>query len=158
MSKYRIEIKWAIIFALATLLWMVFEKSMGWHDVLIEKHAIYTNFFAIIAVAVYVLALLDKRKVDYNGKMSWKQGFISGIILSVIIAVISPLTQYIISTSITPEYFTNIINFVVDSGKMDQEAAESYFNLKSYILQSLFGALTMGIVTSAIVAFFVKKQ
>ena len=61
MSKFRIEIKWAIIFALATLLWMAFEKSMGWHDVLIEKHAIYTNFFAIIAIAVYVLALLDKR-------------------------------------------------------------------------------------------------
>lgn len=158
MSKFRIEIKWAVIFALATLLWMVFEKSMGWHDVLIAKHAIYTNFFAIIAIAVFVLALLDKRKVDFNGKMNWKQGFISGIFLSVIIAVLSPLTQYITNTFITPEYFPNIIKFAVDSGKMSQEAAESYFSLKSYALQSFFGALTMGIVTSAIVAFFVKKQ
>jgi hypothetical protein len=41
---------------------------------------------------------------------------------------------------------------------MGQEAAESYFNFKSYVLQSFFGALTMGIVTSAVVAFFVKKQ
>jgi len=158
MSKILVEIKWAIIFAVASLFWMAFEKSMGWHDVLIEKHAIYTNFFAIIAIAVYVLALLDKRKVDYYGKMNWKQGFVSGVILSVIIAVISPLIQYIVSTEITPEYFENIIEFVVDSGKMGQEAAESYFNLKSYMVQSLFGALTMGIVTSAIVAFFVKKQ
>ncbi|MCK0147976.1 DUF4199 domain-containing protein [Arenibacter sp. F26102] len=158
MSKFRIEIKWAIIFSLATLLWMAFEKSMGWHDVLIEKHAIYTNFFAIIAITVYVLALLDKRKVDYNGKMNWKQGFISGIILSVIISLLSPLTQYITSTFITPEYFTNIIKFAVDSGKMTQEAAESYFSLKSYVIQGVFGALTMGIVTSAIVAFFVKRQ
>ncbi|MBC8766729.1 DUF4199 domain-containing protein [Arenibacter sp. BSSL-BM3] len=158
MSKFRIEIKWAIIFSLATLLWMAFEKSMGWHDVLIEKHAIYTNFFAIIAITVYVLALLDKRKVDYKGKMNWKQGFISGIILSVIISLLSPVTQYITSTFITPEYFTNIIKFAVDSGKMTQEAAENYFSLKSYVIQSVFGALTMGIVTSAIVAFFVKKQ
>lgn len=158
MNKFRIEIKWAIIFSLATLLWMAFEKSMGWHDLLIEKHAIYTNFFAVIAIAVYILALLDKRKVDYNGKMNWKQGFISGIILSVIISLLSPLTQYITSTFISPEYFTNIIKFAVDSGKMSQEAAESYFSLKSYVLQSVFGALTMGIVTSAIVAFFVKKQ
>ncbi len=158
MSKFRIEIKWAIIFSLATLLWMAFEKSMGWHDVLIEKHAIYTNFFAIIAITVYVLALLDKRKVDYNGKMNWKQGFISGIILSVIISLLSPLTQYITSTFITPEYFTNIIKFAVDSGKMTQEAAESYFSMKSYVIQGVFGALTMGIVTSAIVAFFVKRQ
>ncbi|MCM4150459.1 DUF4199 domain-containing protein [Arenibacter sp. N53] len=158
MKKFRIEIKWAVIFSLATLLWMAFEKSMGWHDQLIEKHAIYTNFFAVIAIAVYVLALLDKRKLDFNGKMNWKQGFISGIILSVIIALVSPLTQYITSTIITPEYFTNIIKFAVDSGKMSQEAAESYFSLKSYVIQSVFGALTMGIVTSAIVAFFVRKQ
>tara|TARA_R110000868_G_scaffold340552_1_gene601215 strand:+ start:4050 stop:4526 length:477 start_codon:yes stop_codon:yes gene_type:complete len=158
MSKFRIEIKWAVIFSLATLLWMAFEKSMGWHDVLIEKHAIYTNFFAIIAITVYILALLDKRKVDYNGVMNWKQGFISGIILSVIVAFLSPLTQYVTSTFITPDYFTNIIKFVVDAGKMSQEAAESYFSFKSYVLQSFFGALTMGIVTSAVVAFFVKKQ
>ena len=158
MKKFRIEIKWAVIFSLATLLWMAFEKSMGWHDQLIEKHAIYTNFFAVIAIAVYVLALLDKRKMDFNGKMNWKQGFISGIILSVIIALVSPLTQYITSTIITPEYFTNIIKFAVDSGKMSQEAAESYFSLKSYVIQSVFGALTLGIVTSAIVAFFVRKQ
>ena len=158
MSKFRIEIKWAVIFSLATLLWMAFEKSMGWHDVLIEKHAIYTNFFAIIAIAVYILALLDKRKVDYSGVMNWKQGFISGIILSVIVALLSPLTQYVTSTFITPDYFTNIIKFVVDSGKMGPQAAESYFSFKSYVLQSFFGALTMGIVTSAVVAFFVKKQ
>lgn len=158
MNKFRIEIKWAIIFTAATLLWMMFEKSMGWHDSLIGKHAIYTNLFALIAIAVYVLALLDKRKQEYNGKMTWKQGFVSGIILSVIVALLSPFAQYITHTMISPDYFNNIIAYVVESGKMRQEAAENYFSLNSYILQSVFGALTMGIVTSAIVAIFVKKQ
>ncbi len=158
MSKFRIEIKWAIIFTAATILWMIFEKSMGWHDTLIAKHAIYTNLFALIAITVYVLALLDKRKLDYNGKMTWKQGFVSGIILSVIVALLSPFAQYVTHTMISPDYFPNIIAYVVESGKMSQEAAENYFSLNSYILQSVFGALTMGIVTSAIVAIFVKKQ
>lgn len=158
MSKFRIEIKWAIIFTVATILWMIFEKSMGWHDTLIAKHAIYTNLFALIAITVYVLALLDKRKLDYNGKMTWKQGFVSGIILSVIVALLSPFAQYVTHTMISPDYFPNIIAYVVESGKMSQEAAENYFSLNSYILQSVFGALTMGIVTSAIVAIFVKKQ
>src|SRR5690606_26545271 len=107
---------------------------------------------------IYVLALLDKRKTAYQGKMSWKQGFISGIILSVIIALFSPIVQYITANTISPEYFPNAIKHIVDSGKMGQEIAESYFNLKSYVLQGVFGALSMGIVTGAIVAFFVKKQ
>lgn len=158
MNKYQTEIKWAVIFSLATLGWMFLEKTLGWHDEYIGKHAIYTNLFALVAITIYVLALLDKRKTVYNGKMNWKQGFISGIILSVVIAIFSPITQYITANTITPEYFPNAIKHIVESGKMSQETAESYFNLKSYVLQGVFGALSMGIVTAAIVALFVKKQ
>ena len=158
MNKFSTEIKWGVIFALSTLAWAGFEKAMGWHDTHIGKHAIYTNFFALIAILIFVLALRDKRKKDYGGKMTWKQGFVSGIIISIVVAILSPLSQYIISTYIAPEYFPNIIKYVVGSGKMSQEAASSYFSLKSYMLQSAFGALTMGVVTSAIVAFFLKKQ
>jgi len=158
MRKFRTEIKWAVIFSIATLAWMYLEKALGWHSALISTQAIYTNIFAVVAIGIYVLALTDKRNNDFDGKMNWKQGFISGIALSAVIAVLSPLVQYLTNTVISPEYFTNMIKYVVDNGKMTQEAAETYFSLKSYTIQSAFGALTMGIVTAAIVAFFVKKQ
>jgi hypothetical protein len=158
MNKYQTEIKWAVIFSLATLAWMFLEKTLGWHDEHIAKHALYTNLFALVAITIYVLALLDKRKTVYNGKMNWKQGFISGIILSIVIALFSPIVQYITANTITPEYFPNAINYIVESGKMSQETAEGYFNLKSYVLQGVFGALSMGIVTAAIVAYFVRKE
>ena len=32
MKKFIIEAKWAIIFSIALILWMYFEKSMSWHD------------------------------------------------------------------------------------------------------------------------------
>ena len=70
MSKYKIELKWGIIFTLMMLVWMVLEKIAGLHDEHIDKHAIYTNFVAIPAIIVYVLALLDKRKGYYNGTMT----------------------------------------------------------------------------------------
>jgi len=137
---------------------MYFEKAIGLHDEHIGQHAIYTNFFAIIAILIYVLALRNKKNDFFNGSMNWKQGFISGIVLSVFIAIISPLTQYIISTYISPEYFQNVIDFAVENGKMTLENAQGYFNLKSYMLQGAFGALAMGVVTSAVVAFFVKSK
>lgn len=158
MKNFQIEFRWSLIFAIALLIWMYFEKSLGLHDEHIGKQAIYTNLFAIVAIIIYVFALKNKKKSFFNGSMNWKQGFISGIVLSVFIALISPLTQYIISTYITPEYFKNIIDFAVENGKMSRENAEGYFNLKSYMLQSAFGALAMGVVTSAAVAFFVKSK
>lgn len=158
MKNFRIEFRWALIFSMAQLAWMYFEKAIGLHDEHIGQHAIYTNLFAIIAIIIYVLALSNKKNDFFYGAMNWKQGFISGIVLSVFIALISPLVQYIINTYITPEYFQNVIDFAVENGKMTRENAEGYFNLNSYMLQGAFGALAMGVVTSAIVAFFVKSK
>ncbi len=158
MKKFSIEIKWGIIFTIISLIWMFFEKGMGWHDENIAQHAIYTNLFAIVAIVLYVVALLDKRKNFYHGKMTWSQGFISGIVISIVVAVLSPLAQYITHKFITPDYFPNVIDYSVQSGAMTREAAEEYFNLTSYIIQSFFFALVVGVVTSAIVAFFVKRK
>jgi len=158
MNKISIEIKWGVIFTIVTLLWMVFEKAMGWHDVLIAKHAIYTNFFGIIAVLIFVLALRDKKLNFYNGIMTWRQGFVAGLIVTIVVTVLSPLSQFIISTYITPYYFNNIIAYSVEIEAMNQEQAEAYFNLKSYIIQATFGALVMGVVTSAAVAWILKTK
>lgn len=158
MKNLKIEIKWAIIFALMTLLWMVLEKAVGLHDVHIDKHMTYTNFFAIPAIAVYVFALLEKRKNHYHGKMTYMQGFICGLIITLFVTILSPLTQYITSTFITPDYFQNAIATGVSTGKTTQEAGEAYFNLENYIIQGLIGAPVMGMITTAIVAIFTRKN
>lgn len=90
--------------------------------------------------------------------MTYKQGFFTGLIITLMVTILSPLTQYITSNFITPEYFPNMIEFVVSEGKMTREAAESQFNLQSYILQGMLGTLVLGLVTSAIVAIFTRKK
>lgn len=158
MKNRSLEVKWALIFAASTLAWMVFEKSLGWHDEHIADHAVYTNIFAVIAIAVYVFALIDKKKNFYQGQMNYKQGFLSGLVITLIVTVLSPLTQYITLEVITPEYFPNVIAYAVESGNATLEEAQEYFKLKSYIIQAAIGALVMGVITSAIVAFFVKSK
>lgn len=157
MNKYKIEIKWALIFVGMMLLWMLMEKLAGFHDVHIDQHAIVTNFIAIPAVAIYILALLDKRKNFYNGYMSYKQGFISGAIITLIVTLFSPLVQYITSTIISPDYFTNMIEYSVENDLMARQEAVDFFNLNSYLIQTLIGTPIMGLLTTAIVAFFTKK-
>lgn len=158
MKKFAIEIKWAILFVVVQLIWMVSERIAGLHDENISKHAIATNFFAFVAIAVYVVALLDKRKNDFNGKMTWIQGFISGLIITLGVTILTPLTQYLTVEVITPHYFDNMIRYAVENGLQTQEEAEGYFNVRSYMIQSVMTAPIMGLATSAIIAIFTRKK
>lgn len=159
MKKLKIELKWAVIFMLTLLLWMVLEKVTGLHDEHIDLHPYLTMLYIIPAIWIYVLALKDKKKNFYHGKMNYKQGFVSGLIISLIVTIFSPLNQWIISELITPDYFENVIKHSVETGYHESLAeADAQFNLKSYIIQSTIWALGMGVITSAIVAFFVKSK
>jgi Na+/proline symporter len=158
MQKRLIEVKWGLIFVIMMLLWMYFEKAMGWHDEDIAEHATYTNFVAIPSIIVYVLALLEKRKKHYQNVMTWKQGFISGMIITAVVVILTPFSQMVTHELISPEYFENVSAYAVNQGEMTQDEANNYFNLKSYMLQSAVGALIMGALTSAIVAVFVRRK
>ncbi|MFS4417073.1 DUF4199 domain-containing protein [Maribacter sp. 2307ULW6-5] len=159
MKNLKIEVKWAIIFSIMGLLWMLLEKLFGLHGTHIDKHMYLTNLFAIPAIIVMVLALKDKKKNYYSGQMNYKQGLISGILLSLFIALLSPLTQWITSTIITPEFFPNVIAHSVKTGyHASVEAAQAYFNLKNYMVQSTIAALVMGIVTTAVAMLFIRTK
>ena len=158
MNKYKTEIKWGLIFMGVTLIWMLLERITGLHSTHIDKHATYTNVFAPIAIAVYVFALRDKRATDLGGKMTYKEGLMSGVIISVIVGVLSPLGQLITAHVISPHYFENAINHGVANGLTTLEDAEAYFSLKNYIIQSTIFAPVMGVITSAVVAFFLKAK
>jgi len=159
MKNIKLEIKWAIVFSVLVLLWMRLEKLVGLHSTHIDKHMYLTNLFAIPAIIVMVLALKDKKMNFFEGQMNYKQGLISGTIISIIIALFSPLTQWITSTIITPEYFPNVIAYSVETGyHKSLEEAEASFNLKNYMFQSTVGALIMGVVTTAIAMIFIRTK
>lgn len=159
MKHVKIEIKWAIIFSVVALLWMVLEKLCGLHGKYIDYHLYLTNLFAIPAIVVMVMALKDKKKSFYGGQMNYKQGLVSGIILSAVIALISPLTQWITSYVITPEYFPNVIKRSVELGYFKTTAeAEANFNYQNYAVQGAIGALVMGLLTTAIAMIFIRTK
>jgi hypothetical protein len=159
MKKLNIEIKWAIIFSLAGLIWMVIEKVSGLHSTYIDYHLYLTNLFAIPAIWIMVLALKNKKRVDYNGNMDYKQGLISGILLSTFIAILSPATQWITTYIITPEYFPNVIKRSVELGYFKTTAeAEANFNYANYAQQGAIGALVMGILTTLIAMIFIRSK
>ena len=159
MNKLKIEIKWAIIFSMIVLLWMLLEKLFGLHGKLIDYHLYLTNLFAIPAIIMMVMALKEKKRSFYNRQMTYKQGFISGVILSIIIALLSTLTQWVTSYVISPEYFPNVIKRSVEIGYFKTIAeANANFNYANYAIQGAIGSLIMGIITTAIAMIFIRTK
>ena len=157
MRKLSIEIKWALIFSATSLAWVLGEKLAGLHSTRIDQQAIITLFFAVPAIGIYALALLDKRRNNYGGSMTWMQGLVCGLLVTLFVTILTPLVQIIVSEWISPNYLTNALNHAVSSGEMTQAEAAQHFSLKSYFIQGLIGAPVMGIVTSAIVALFTRR-
>lgn len=157
-KEIRIEIKWGILFSVMTLLWLTLEKVSGLHDEHIDKHYLYTNFMAIPAVAIYVIALFDKRKNHYGGKMSYGKGLISGLLITLVVAFLAPLVQCIFSYWISPNYFQNAIALTVSKGYDTLENAQIMFNIQNYMIFGVIGSILMGAITSAIVALFTIKK
>ncbi|QIE60597.1 DUF4199 domain-containing protein [Rasiella rasia] len=158
MKAIKIELKWAFIFTITTLVWMLFEKTLGWHDEKIADHFWLTLLFLPFAILMYVLVMREKRRRHFDKKMTWTQGFVTGAKMALFVALLSPLAQYITHHYITPEYFNNVASYSVTNDLMSIEEANDYFNINNYIWQAAVGALGGGLVISALVAVFMKRS
>lgn len=159
MKSRIVEVKWAVIFIVTMLSWMLLEKLTGLHSTHIDKQQYLTMLFMLPAILVYVLALRDKKRRFYGGEMTYMQGFVSGVIVTVIVTVLSPLSQWVISYVITPEYFPNVIEYSLKTGYFKTvEEAQAYFSYSNFAIQSVVWSLAMGIATSAVVAIFVRSR
>ena len=110
VKSRRIEIKWALIFTGMGLLWMTLERAFGLHDSHIDLHPFLTNLIAIPAILVYLFCLREKRDIYYKGEITYKQSFISGLIMTSFVTILVPLNQWITLEYITPHFFENVIN------------------------------------------------
>jgi hypothetical protein len=85
------------------------------------------------------------------------QGLLSGLVITLVVVLLTPLSQYISHTLISPDYFSNIIQLTVNTGKMTLQEAQAYFNLMNYTTMSVFFAAGMGIMTTVVVMIFMKS-
>src|SRR6478609_9558727 len=158
MKNFAVEIKWGIRYIFAYLAWIIMEKSIGIYTYKIDDYFLSSLLFYAFGFLIYILAINDKKKHFFNNNMDWKQGCVSGIFMSIVIAILMPVCQVVIHQAIAPEFFPNMIKNALASGKNKPEVVMDNFNLKAYIYQSVFFSLSIGVVYSAIVSSFLKTK
>lgn len=153
----KIELKWGLIFAFVALLWITLEYLVGLHGRYIRWHPWLTMFFVIPAVVMMVMSIVEKRTV-LGGHITFKQAFLCGLGVSIIVGLLTPITQIIFHRFINPGFFESFINYAVTTQQATLEQAQKYFNLTSYIIQGMIFAVIVGAITSLAIAAMIRKE
>ncbi|OYU79436.1 MAG: hypothetical protein CFE23_14145 [Flavobacterium sp. BFFFF1] len=158
MKKFAIEIKWAIRYIFVFLAWVFLEKYCGAYDENVGSYFLFSFGFYIFAFLIYLMALKDKKEHYFSNQLEWKQGTVSGIYMTVFIAILMPVAQIIIQKAIAPEFFPNMIKHSLASKNANAQAIREYFSFPDYITHSIFLALSVGMIYAAAASAVLKTK
>ena len=150
MGKFEIEFKWAIYFIILLFLWFYMEKLLGLHDQYVKWEGLFSFLIILPQALLYHFALKNKKLKYYQGKISWKQAFFSGAILSLIIAGLSPIVSYTATAVVSPDLMENLRE---QSGR-----SVDVYSANKFATNMLFSLLSNGIVIAAVIAILNKKR
>ncbi|MEZ5558967.1 MAG: DUF4199 domain-containing protein [Pseudomonadales bacterium] len=150
------EIKWGLIIVAAGFVWILAEWLAGLHGPNIAWHGTITMFWIPLAMVLLVLGLREKKRV-LGGHLSYGRGVLAGVVIAVIIALLSPVTQWLYLAVINPGFFGAMIDYAVATGT-DRATAESYFTLSNYLIEGTVGAFVGTVVTTLIAMIFLRGK
>ncbi|MEL7002842.1 MAG: DUF4199 domain-containing protein [Bacteroidota bacterium] len=156
--RYKAELKWGIMLFVATIVWVLFEKLMGWHSDNIDQHAVYSALYDVVFVLIFAFAYKSRRRQVSMENFQWKDRLTLGLGITLVITILSPLTQAIIHKMISPMFFENIIKLAVDNDLMSIQEAEAKFNLPNYIVENLIGTFILGLICTLALSFFFRNR
>lgn len=149
----RTETKWAIIASIVLFIWLLIEKMLGLQTAEnFQTWAIVNMAFSVILfVVVYYLLCREKREVDYNGAMSWSEGFWAAAIMTLIFIPISTLLIYLFAIMINPD-FVHILAEKSSGGTMGTDP----YGL--FLLQHVGSGVVFGLLFSLLFPVFTKRS
>jgi Protein of unknown function (DUF4199) len=157
LKQFAIGLKWALIHSLMYLAWMLAERFAGLHDTRLDQQPMLGPLIMIPSIVIYGLMLRD-RKRSLEGRMTYRQGFLSGCVLTAFIVILSPLNQLLTLHVISPDYFANLIAYTVTQGALTPEQARQQFSFGNYVVTGLIAGTLTGILFSAILAVFTRSR
>ncbi|WKW45661.1 DUF4199 domain-containing protein [Myroides sp. JBRI-B21084] len=158
MSKIGIELKWSAVITAFACSWAALENALGYHKDF--SNIIVTAFiYYILLTFLWAGAFVDKKKaLGAHAVWEFKSAFKFGLLLTGLLTILSPIAQYIIYESISPDYFENIIKYQMSKGKQTRESLELIHNINFSIRQGVMNSLSLGVIYSALYAWVFKTK
>uniref|UniRef100_UPI00404980E0 DUF4199 domain-containing protein n=2 Tax=Flavobacterium sp. TaxID=239 RepID=UPI00404980E0 len=158
MKQFSIEFRWAFTYLLAQTLWIMLEKTLGFHQEKIQYQPVFSMLFIFVLILIYTLAIREKKAKVYQGNMTWREGFVSGLMLTLIMALFTTMTEYTKHNVISPYFLDNMKALILKEGKMSVENANEFFSFSNTLSQSIFYVISVGVVITSIVSLIVRSK
>ena len=108
----RVETKWAIVPVAIILAWMLIAQALGLFTA--ERFATTSLIGVVISTLTfaftYFMVTKEKREHDYNGAMTWSEGFWAAARMTLIYIPISSFVFYIYIQYLNPGYKAFIVS------------------------------------------------
>ena len=153
----KTEIKWGLILALALFVYELILWSLGFHSEKIDQHAAVTSFGLLPPIACLAAGIIEKRKGVLEDKMTYMQALIAGILIAGMSLPFQALFTWMLLNFISPDYFETAIAAGMRSG-LEEEGLRAYFNMKSYLFQTVVYGMGSGVFFSLLLALVLKKK
>jgi len=122
----------------------------------------------VLFVGVIVIAVRNFRDSENNGFISFKNAFLIGLGVVVIIGILNGLFTYLYATVIEPDYLETVLGetermyerFNMSEDQIEELMAQMRDTMTPgrLLIQSLIGSVIMGAIVSAIVGAIMKRN
>lgn len=144
-------IRYGLFFALAIFLWAVAETMLGLHDRYIRYHEYLSYFFAVPSVGIMYLGIRASEEAPGQG-MRFRKALLSGLGITVVVALFCPVVWLVFCTFINPEFLDNLAQYAVEAKAMPPSLAMERYALPNYLFVSAFSTVLIGVVISLVIA------
>ena len=145
-------------------MWLLGEYITGLHGKHVEHYAKVTNFALLIPLVCTTVAMIQIKQNNFNGVISFSEGFKPGMVIATIAAFISAFGVFIYF-QINPGF----TDFMVDISKQNAlkngesipkaaDLAKMLYSMNSYIIQSFISAIGFGIMLAAVIALVMRNK
>ena len=166
MFKY--EIKYGILTGAGICFWILLEFLLGFHSDKMNMGEYSLYFVVIIPLITIYRGIKEKRDSIFNGAISLNGGIKTGLMISLIAAVITAVFIIVYFNFIDPGFFERGIayhaekllkqketGYEITDKLMDIKAAFSFVN---QLLFGILGTVGIGFIISIIYSFVLRKN
>jgi glycosyltransferase involved in cell wall biosynthesis len=169
IAEMNSEIKSGIAISVAGFIWLLLEFYLGFHTIRIDYYPFFTWMSIVIPIIGLYWAIKAKRDRFYKGEITFIKAAKTGLIITAVSSIISPLLSWFYVSVVNPFYFSSMLSHSkkiieelnltsIEEKTLKINETYQYYNTSSYLLQTFSLVAISGIALSLIIAALIKKS
>lgn len=147
----------AISYFFIFIIWKACEKLIGLHDNKIELYSVISDLIIIPIIILYAIGF-KKHRIGLGGKITFKNGLGFGLMATLFIVSLTPMSIWIFDQFINPNFYASMIQYQIKNHLSTVEIAKQSFNHDNFKQSCIIGNIATGTLLSIVLAIISSKK